>query len=107
MNKIIALLAMCFLLSACGSIPTAVDTQRAATTGTSQTEAATSESGLGAVAYDGKTRAENCRKVRRTGSRQFISTCDDPDGGSQPVRYGGWNDLGRLVMSGTVRPENN
>ncbi len=109
MNKIIALVVTCFALSACGSIPTAVDsatTSRSnADSGAGAAPVNTDGAGLGTVAYDEKTRAADCRKVRRTGSRQFITMCDDPDGGSQPVRYGTWNELGRLVMSGTVRPE--
>jgi hypothetical protein len=101
---------MIFALSACGSIPAAVETvaetQSDATTGTSEAEATAHESGLGTVAYDEKSRAKACKKVRKTGSYRYITKCDDPDGGSQPVRYGTWNDLGRLTMSGTVRPEN-
>jgi hypothetical protein len=105
MNKIIALIATILALSACGSIPTAADREGNAATGASRVEPVTAEAGLGTVVYDDKTRANPCKKVRRTGSRQFITKCDDPDGGSQPVRYGGWNDLGQLVMSGAVRPE--
>lgn len=110
MNKIISLIVACLAMSACGSIPTAVDAAAAsrsdAGTGTGAAPVNADGAGLGTVAYDEKTRAGDCRKVRRTGSRQFITMCDDPDGGSQPVRYGSWNELGRLVMSGTVRPEN-
>lgn len=110
MHKIIGLFVAVFALSACGSIPQsrefAAPDPAAAAGPSTQDKVASGQSGLGTVAYDANTRAEVCRKIRKTGSHQYITTCDDPDGGSQPVRYGGWNDLGGLVMSGTVRPEN-
>jgi hypothetical protein len=115
MNKIIALTAIIFALSACGAIPQApeaVDTVPESPSGDA-TEAiaatedvsATEESGLGTIAYNENTRAETCKKQRRTGSHIYQTACDDPDSGSQPVRYGGWHDLGKYAMSGSVRPE--
>ena len=115
MNKIIALIAIIFALSACGAIPQApeaVDTVLESPSGDEiETIAATEvgsdneKPGLGTIAYNENTRAETCKKQRRTGSHIFQTDCDDPDSGSQPVRYGGWHDLGKYAMSGSVRPE--
>lgn len=115
MNKIIALTAVSLALTACGAIPTApkvVGTAAESPSGgasetikATKVGSATKESGLGTVAYDENTRAETCKKQRRTGSHIYQTECDDPDSGSQPVRYGTWHDLGKYAMSGNVRPE--
>ena len=109
-NKIIVLVGVSFALSACGSIPAAPNTAKASpheeAIEATEVKAATDESGLGTIAYNENTRAQQCKKQRRTGSHLYQTTCDDPDSGSQPVRFGGWHDLGRYAMSGSVRPEN-
>jgi hypothetical protein len=110
MHKIIAVLSASLALSACGIVPTASDTAPESSrddvseTGEIQTDSV--ESGLGAIVYNGDTRTQPCKKQRRTGSHLFRVGCADPDSGSQPVRYGTFNDLGHLAMSGSVRPEN-
>ena len=110
MNKISALLSMSFALSACGAIPPSVDTvqgvPRDDAIEPTEVQVAANDSGLGTIAYDKNTRAKPCKRRRRTGSHLFSDGCADPDSGSQPVRYSTFNDLGRLVMSGSVRPEN-
>jgi len=117
MNKIIALLSVSFALSACGVVPTAVDTGQEGlrddvespageATETTEVRVAANGSGLGTIVYDKNSRARPCKRQRRTGSHLFGDPCADPDSGSQPVRYGTFNDLGRLTMSGSVRPEN-
>jgi len=109
-NKIIVLIAISFTLSACGAIPTANGTgqesPREDAVEATEVKVASGESGLGTIAYDGTTRTQLCSKQRRTGSHLYRVGCEDPDSGSQPVRYGTWNDLGRYAMSGSVRPEN-
>ena len=116
MNKIIALTAISFALSACSAIPQAPKAVGTAPENPSgdaseaieatEVNAATEQPGLGTIAYNENTRAETCKKQRRTGSHIFQTECDDPDSGSQPVRYGTWHDLGKYAMSGSVRPEN-
>lgn len=104
MNRIIALIATSFALSACATNPTGVGPvpENAQDDGISATEvqANADDPGLGAVVYDNKIRAQPCKKRRKTGSHQYITTCDDPDGGSRPVRQGDWNSLGRYVVTG-------
>jgi len=117
MNKIIVLLSISFVLSACGAIPKTMDARGHGTGGivesatgetskTTEVQAAATESGLGTIAAHGNTRTQPCSKQRRTGSHLYRVGCEDPDSGSQPVRYGTWNDLGKYAMSGSVRPEN-
>ena len=117
MNKIIVLLSASFLLSACGATSTTVGTAQDGPKDevespagdaieATEVQVAANDSGLGTIAYDKNTRAKPCKRQRRTGSHLFSDGCADPDSGSQPVRYGTFNDLGRLVMSGSVRPEN-
>lgn len=109
-SKIMILTATHIALSACGAIPTAVETDsaapRSAEAPPNPTQVNADAGGLGTISYGETVRVKPCEKMRRTGSHLYISKCDDPDSGSQPVRYGTWNDLGRLAMSGSVRPEN-
>ena len=113
----VALLSVSLALLACGAIPTAVDTAQEGprddverpnddASEATETQAAANDSGLGTIAYNGNTRVKQCKRQRRTGSHLFRVGCSDPDSGSQPVRYGTYNDLDRLAMSGSVRPEN-
>jgi hypothetical protein len=109
MNKIIALLAMTFLLSACGVTRTTVDaapenTRDDAIDATGP-QVTADDSGLGTIAYNEKTRAPTCKRRRKTGSHLYTTDCSGSDSGSRPVRNGDWNSLGRYVVTGSVRPD--
>jgi len=100
---------MSVMLSACGSIPAPVDKaqagQRESVSEPAEVGVAADGPGLGVIAANGNTRTQPCAKQRRTGSHLYRVGCEDPDSGSQPVRYGTWSDLGKYAMSGNVRPE--
>ncbi len=110
MNKISALLSVSFALSACGAIPPSADRVQEGLRGdaieATEVRSAADGPGLGIIDNRGNTRTQPCKRQRRTGSHLYRSGCEDPDSGSQPVRFGGWHDLGRYAMSGSVRPEN-
>lgn len=108
MNKIIALIATSFALSACVAMPTDTETAQETPSDGADTAPGTqdtnTESGLGTVAYDERSRRKQCDRRRRTGSHLYTDSCSDPDGGSRPVREGDWNSLGRYVVTGSGRP---
>ena len=83
MNKIIALLAMTFLLSACGVTRTAVDAApentRDDAIDAAGAQVTADDSGLGTIAYNEKTRAPTCKRRRKTGSHLYTTDCSGPD----------------------------
>jgi hypothetical protein len=104
MNKIIVLLATSFALSACGTVPTAVDSatenSRADAIDATEAQVSADDSGLGTIAYDGNTRTQPCKKRRRTGSHLYTVGCSGVESGSRLVQNGTWNNLGRYVVTG-------
>jgi hypothetical protein len=104
MCKIIALLATSFALSACGTVPTAVDAATESSRGdaidATEAQVAADGSGLGTIAYEGNTRTKPCKKRRRTGSHLYTTGCSGVESGSRLVQNGTWNNLGRYVVTG-------
>jgi len=109
MNKIIAILFVNFVLSACSTVPTASDTApediRDAVVEASEIPVTTADSGLGTIVYNGNTRTQTCKRQRRTGSNLRGAGCSGPGSRSKPLKYGVLDDLDQLAMTGGVRPE--
>lgn len=104
MIKIIGLILFGLSLSACGTTSTS-------TTAVSQKggdgvvegdggQAAANESGLGTVAYEERTRKQDCKRVRIAGSHRYKSTCDDRSSGSYNVTDGNWASVGQYATEG-------
>jgi hypothetical protein len=107
-----ALFFVVLALSACGAIPTADDVARAGSReiagrpGNDGTEAQSvaDNSGLGTIAYDGRT-VTKCKRRRSTGSNMRRSSCSNVDSGSQPVRVGTYTDPVPVITPGMNRPQ--
>ncbi|MDX1405278.1 MAG: hypothetical protein R3192_12105 [Woeseiaceae bacterium] len=103
MLKIIGLVVICLALPGCVTTPGSTAGAGDAVE-QSGVQVAATDSGLGTVAYDERTRKQTCKKERMPGSHISRSVCEDRSDGSYSVKDRNWATLGQYQVGEITEP---